>query len=183
MTPEIQTKLRHFLKGHIPFTEECHAVYLLVEIRKILDRENDNNFPLLRFYADWSVHTEKDKITPQIKTIMEGLLTEIKERQLNGSFVKHDPKLPAFVSMMEMRKQMDTFLQKYQLPDDLISLNNWNSFADGLANILADQPMNDPCEGIREFAFRPAKAGFVIAEIKYEKAPGVFDIFRLTGGN
>jgi hypothetical protein len=84
MKGEIEQKLTAFLQSTMPFTQEHHVVYLLVEIRKILDHENDrgNNgrYPLLRFFSDWSVHTAKDKITPQIKATMTGILVEIKDR-------------------------------------------------------------------------------------------------------
>lgn len=48
--PEINHKLMKFLADHVPPSEECHIVYLLVEIRKILDHEESaGTFPLLKF--------------------------------------------------------------------------------------------------------------------------------------
>ena len=62
---EIIEKLDEFLSSHSPLMEECHIVYLMVEIRKILDHERDHRkngeFSLLRFYCDWTVHTEKQE--------------------------------------------------------------------------------------------------------------------------
>jgi hypothetical protein len=40
MTPEIIEKLNKFLDTHEVFKEECEAVYLMVELRKLLDREH-----------------------------------------------------------------------------------------------------------------------------------------------
>ena len=84
MTPDIQFKLERFFNERLPFTEEWQIVYLLVEIRKILDRGNNRKYPLLRFYADWAVHTAKDRINSEIKTIMERILDEIKKANQTG---------------------------------------------------------------------------------------------------
>ena len=79
---EIIEKLNEFLNNHIPLTEECHAVYLMVEIRKILDHKRttgqSEDFSLLRFYCDWTVHTEKTKITDNMKKIMDEIFKDAK---------------------------------------------------------------------------------------------------------
>ncbi len=63
---QIMDKVNRMLTGSMPLGEECKVLYLLVEFRKILDHKNDKSFPLLRFYSDWSVHTSKDRITPEL---------------------------------------------------------------------------------------------------------------------
>src|ERR1035438_1539807 len=83
--PAIIEKLDEFLKKHMPLDEECLVVYLLVEIRKILDHENNGKYPISRFYSDWCVHTAKDKITPQIKVIMEGIRKEFFDCEVKGN--------------------------------------------------------------------------------------------------
>ena len=184
MTPEIQIKLGRFLSERLPFTEECQIVYLLVEIRKILDQENNGKYPLLRFYADWSVHTAKDKINREIKTIMEKILADIKASQTGaGTLNPRSRPLSAlsFMSTVEMKKEMKSFLQEYGLPCDLVSLENWNSVQLILPNILADQPINSPCAGMRVFAFKPVENGRVVAEIEYEKTPAVYDTIEIGG--
>src|SRR3989344_7144973 len=69
---EIIKKLGDFLPAHDPLTEECQVVYLMVEVRKIIDHEKSGaTYPLLKFYGDWTVHTEKSYITSEIKQVME----------------------------------------------------------------------------------------------------------------
>lgn len=182
MKVDIESKLGSFLANHMPFTEECQVVYLLVEMRKILDHEGSGKYPMLRFYADWTVHTAKDKITAQIKSRMQSIYKEILERRSKKSFVDPDPKLLPFVSMMDLRTEIDKFLQDHSLPDDLILLTkNWPSFQALLASVLADQPINNPCPGIRTFSFKPAAPGCGIAEIEYETRPAEYDIYRVAG--
>ena len=184
MKQDIEIKLTNFLKTRVPFTEACHVVYLLVEIRKILDHKKTGGYPLLRFYADWCVHTEKDKITKQIKAIMENILKEIKRGMLNKSQSKPDPNLLcvySFISMCELKKEMKLFLEECGLPNDLIRLEEWNSLQEILPSILADQPIIKPCDGIRKFAFTQADRGSIKIEIVYETTPAVYDTFILEG--
>lgn len=54
---EIVEKLDRFLAKHPFFDEDCHAVYLMVEVRKLLEKEAHANLLLLKFYCDWTVHT------------------------------------------------------------------------------------------------------------------------------
>ena len=69
---EISDKLRAFVDRYCPLTEECHAVYLMVELRKIIDQQQ-LKLSLLKFYADWTVHSSKDRITPEVRQVSENL--------------------------------------------------------------------------------------------------------------
>jgi hypothetical protein len=169
MTPEIVNKLGRFLDIHHPLTEECHAVYLLAEIRKLLDRENNKKAPLLRFYADWSVHTEKDRITPQIETTMLGILRNIRIG-IAANTLDAGAILGPFVYMENLRAEFRTFLAHYGLPAHLAD-DGWLSFRNLLAAVLVDQPINDPCPGVHRFAFTRSTTGELVGELVYEKNP------------
>jgi hypothetical protein len=102
MTPEIIRKLNEFLTSRIPFKEECEAVYLMVEIRKLLDREHPRDcFAKVRFYCDWMVHTSKDRNQTAIKDIMEKL-----NDCLNNSNPYPQEDIMSFFSLVELRKEM-----------------------------------------------------------------------------
>lgn len=173
MTSEILDKLNGFLKLHMPFREECHAVYFLIEIRKLLDREKSSTFPILRFYADWSAHTDKDKITSQIRTTMENIYLKIRESVLNKCI---DPEeiLSPFISMELLRTECHRFLKMYGLPEDLIG-EHWSAFQNLLASVLVDQPIHTPCAGIQSFSFIGVARGRAAGQVIYEKKPAEYD--------
>jgi hypothetical protein len=82
--PEITDKLNAHLARHDPMTEECHAVYLMVEVRKFLDRFGDRGekeFGLIRFYCNWMLHTSKhsdrNNMAPILKRIYEDICAEL----------------------------------------------------------------------------------------------------------
>ena len=162
-----------FLNVHHPLTEECHAIYLLVEIRKLFDRENIGTASLLRFYADWSVHTEKDKITPQIRATMAGILHDIRAGVATNN-LDAGTILRPFVFMDNLRGEFRNFLMQYRLPLNLVA-GGWLAFRNLLAAVLADQPINKPCAGIHRFSFTYAPNGHLIGEVVYERKPGQSD--------
>jgi len=55
MTDELLRKLQELLKRRI--TNEKQVVYLMVELRKLMDREKYKD-PVLRTFSNWVVHTD-----------------------------------------------------------------------------------------------------------------------------
>jgi hypothetical protein len=166
---EIVEKLNKFSNKHMPFTEESQVVYLLVEIRKILDRDNNHKYPLLRFYCDWSVHTEKDRITKEMRGIMAEIYADVANQIIQHPLpVTKKTKVISFMYMEDLQVELQQFLKEYSLPDSLTSnKDNWLAFVKLLVKVLADQPINEPCDGIKTFAFLPAAEGCVLGRIDF----------------
>ncbi len=96
-------KLNEFIKGHNPLSEECHAVYFMVEVRKILDHDRKAGagaFPLLRFYCDWMVHTEKTLITPEMKKVVSDIFQHLNLEIENPSMRSSGSPSSRFVYMI-----------------------------------------------------------------------------------
>lgn len=152
---EIVEKLDTFLNKHMPPSEECHAVYLMVEIRKILDQENSRNFPLLRFYCNWTVHTDK-YIEDEMKTVMEEMYRDIKEQIENPVMVKSDSAPVRFAYMDNLKAEMKKFLEERSINLSIIESGNWIEFIGFLVKVLEDQPIKSPTDDITLFSFVPA---------------------------
>ena len=170
---EIVGKLDDFLNKHAPFTEECHVVYTLVEIRKVLDRDNNRKYPILRFYCNWSVHTDKDS-TQEMEAIMKDIYQGVEEQIANPALVGMNgkPKIIGFMYMEDLQTEMAKFLQEYNLPVSLTEKTNWLEFIKLFVKILADQPIKNPCAGIKQFAFLPAADGCVRGRIDFTQNVG-----------
>jgi hypothetical protein len=73
-----------------PIDNEVRAVYLLVELRKILDHAysglDQPKFLLLRFYCDWIVHTEKSRNLGHIAPIVQKAYDDVKMRIEQGPY-------------------------------------------------------------------------------------------------
>ena len=170
MTSDIIEKLDSFLHKHAPFTEECHVLYFLVEIRKVLDHENNRTYPILRFYCNWSVHTDKNS-TKEMEAVMNDIYQDIKKQIINPALVGMNgkTKVIGFMYMEDLQVEMTKFLQKYQLPISLTEKSNWLEFVKLFIKILADQPINSPSADIKQFAFLPAADGCVRGRIDFNQ--------------
>ena len=108
----IVDKISDFLHSHPTLTEECQAVYVMVELRKILDHDKKTGikeFDILRFYCDWTVHTEKDRISPDMKIVIEDLLRDIKSNMQNSVMSRRE-KATKFAYMGNLRDELRKLL-------------------------------------------------------------------------
>lgn len=156
---EIIKKLDSFLGAHHPISEECHVVYLMVEIRKILDHERNqgetDDFPLLRFYCDWTVHTEKTRITENMRLIMDEVFKDAKSHIEAPAMRQAMSPVMQFAYMDKLKDQLARFLEERGLNTDLVG-DGWISFIGVLVKVLENQPINNPTDDVTQFAFIPA---------------------------
>lgn len=148
MEEEIVRKLRKALSG--PVKEEKDVVYIMVEIRKLLERsDNKSNYPLLNFYCNWALHTEISRISPA-RQILEKI-----EKAISSG--KYDPfPVEEFISFEDFRKEIKSFLTEYSLPRDLFDFANekWINFRKIFIDILIDCPLTlTNYKMIKEFHF------------------------------
>ena len=56
MPPQLIENIRRQLTNHV--SEDAHVVYMMVEIRKLIDQEKlEKHYPWLKLVCDWTVHT------------------------------------------------------------------------------------------------------------------------------
>ena len=164
MTPEIIRKLNEFLDTHDPIKEECEAVYLMVELRKLLDREHGRDqFPKIRFYCDWTVHTSKDRNLAAIQDIMEKL-----EKSFSNGSPHSTQDASSFFLLSELREEMSDLFSRHGLRANLYQDDKrWTHFVDVLIQVLADQPITTPFKGISSVSFVPGNAGTRTVTIEF----------------
>lgn len=164
MRAQIVDNLNKFMAEHQIIKEECEVVYLLVELRKLLDRNVEMNLPkeysLVRFHADWIVHTRKDYITPTMKKIMLDIENSIDIYPKKGNI--------DFLLMPDFRKELSSLLKENYLPNDLcVEDKKWLYFILALTQVLADQPIINPTDNIAEFRYVVMKKSGIMANIDF----------------
>lgn len=121
----LQTKIRRELES-LPIDTEARVLYLLVEIRKVLEHDAVNN-SVLRFYGDWVVHTKLDRAFSQ-------RIYEVLQRE--------DHNRNQIISFDTLRAELKAFLSQYELPTVLVDNDtHWFSFREKLIDILVDVPI------------------------------------------
>ena len=186
MKNDILEKIKNHINNGIQ--READVVYLMVEVRKVIDQElnsgldkeikkiKDSLYPLLKFYCDWVVHSRKDNITPEIESIM----VRIDKSLSSGSkypFLDSGLENIDFIYMDESKKQFKEFLEDFGLNSDITKKDDWTSFIQLLIGILIEQPIDfakynennkkkgvEPIHSIKSFSFKPAAPGAAIWE-------------------
>jgi hypothetical protein len=181
---ETENKIDNFLNKFLPFTEECHVVYLMVEIRKKLDYKDAKDYSLLRFYCDWTVHTKKDRNMKSVKSMMGKLYRDIKKEI--KTYPTSESEVVKIIYMEQLRKEMNNFLREFSLSNKLIKNDDsWLSFVKLLIRVLENQPINNPTNDVKTFYFIPSSerciAGKVIFKNKIQGKDGNFyDHYRFS---
>lgn len=134
MEEAIKEKLRNALSEQIE--KECQVVYIMVEVRKLLDRFSEQKYSLLRFFCDWVLHIEINNLSPA-REILNRIATEHKSKEFIGTSIE-------FISFDHLRNEMLNFFKEkdINLPSEwLINHEKWNSFRKIFSNIIKDCPL------------------------------------------
>lgn len=178
---EIIEKLNNFLIKHNPFDEESQVVYLMVEIRKVIDREkNSVKYPLLKFYTDWIVHTEKDHITTEIRQIMEEMYETAKAEIINSLKRKSGSPIIRFAYMEDLYKEMEQFLKKYNINTALTGKEVWLQFVQLLVKVLQNQPIKNPIDDVVSFYFASTAPNCVHGIIIFSQPINGFNYYQFA---
>ena len=182
---EVMEKLNAFLLQHNPLEEECHVVYFMVEIRKILDHENNNSkYPLLKFYSDWTVHTEKTHISSEIKKMMNKIYQTASDEIANPTSTQARSPIMQFAYMEELGKEIKQFLESHGLNLAIASeKDKWIKFIQLLIGVLENQPINNPTKDIEYFRFEPANPGCVIGTLKFKQLVGGYPSYTFKSAS
>ena len=138
MTPDIVRKLSAELSQ--PITTEGQVVYVLVQLRKLLDKRPERAEPpyeSLRLYCNWVVHTSlTNKVAQGIVEEADTLYPSLIDESLTDA-------QKAFFwdkfTFQKLRQEMNEFLATHSLPT--VDGNLWNSFIACLLNVLEDCPL------------------------------------------
>lgn len=154
---EIVTKLQRLFSKDI--TEEAHVLYFMVEARKVMEHDGSSDrYPLLKFYADWAAHSEKDRISPEIKQMSEDIYSYA-VRVINSphGIVDEKSKALEFAYMESLSIEVTTFLAEEKITANLTTEKEaWINFASLLVKVLEGQPINNPSESVATIMFEEA---------------------------
>ena len=145
MEEEIVRKLKSAFDE--PIEKEKDVVYILAEIRKILESNKiKSTFPILNFYCNWALHPEIDKtssIRPMLEKIEQGILNK-----------RYDVwAVYAMIDFEEFRREMGDFLKKFGSANPFGSRKYWENFRALIIGVLIDCPLKPNYGDMQEFRF------------------------------
>ena len=143
MKEEIIRKLTAQLNEGI--TTEVQVVYLLVGIRKLIERDDHGadqgtQYPTLNFYCDWVLHSELDR------SGAKAILLEFDEAQPLWKSEETLPrelenKINHICGMEYFAEELTRFLKNYDLPPIAQNVDGWSRFFHLYAQVIQDIPL------------------------------------------
>lgn len=119
--------------------------YLFVQIRKLLDHTRNNNaidrYKHLRFYCDWVVHINKDRIDESTLEVLKSF--EAGMKKMIGSHGYHAPGPVNFAYFESVQAEIIDFLSTQGIEyRPFFEDESWINIICGLAKVLENQPIN-----------------------------------------
>ncbi len=141
MVPDIRQKISdQIVKG---VNTEAEAVYLMVQIRKLLEIYPSDDYLHLNFHCDWALHTRMDR-KPAQKILK--LFDDVNVQLQKGVIFKDLPdnlrqEIERIFGMSLFRRELDTFLKQHSLPAVNCVKDGWTKFLWLLAKVIEDCPL------------------------------------------
>jgi hypothetical protein len=138
MRDDLVTKLHNHLTQRV--NKECQVVYILCQVRKLLDGYCDDKSLLsLKFYCDWAVHTNLtyDNRTKPFLQIIDNYI----HKDQSGTAISLEEQLEfqALLHLDSFRWQLKSVLESYTLPTDVCrSRYRWLSFVKAYSGVIQD---------------------------------------------
>ena len=145
---DIATKLRESLKEpkDVLLTEEG-AVYLMVQIRKLIDFDDQRTDRLktIKFYCDWLMHSSKDRNMKHIEDDLRLAYWSIYMSIFEPKKMPIPQNFLILVSLNKLNEDLREIFSYYNFNDSLLTKAVLSDkFHKALLRVLLDQPLNTP---------------------------------------
>ena len=148
MVNDILRKLESELRQEI--ISERQVVYILVEIRKLIDTEElAKQFEALKLHCDWVVHTKLSRRSA--KELLSQLNNVYSERLSKNLPEKAMMEVSEKLGLQAFRRDFHSFLQLYGLDDSVCNGNWWLAFLYYYSCVIQDCPLESRADSGWEF--------------------------------
>jgi hypothetical protein len=147
-----------------PITEEMQVVYLLVEIRKLMDRTNYQD-TVLRTFCNWVAHIELE----QKKEGSTIILREIENLVMRSEEGRELPNPLQLVSACGFRKALERICTEHGLPTELTTQQErWSLFTKLYSSVVAECPITykasrEELKYVKKLELQPVTQGSAMA--------------------
>ena len=135
MSNELLTKIQHVFDGR--FTNEMKVVYLLVELRKLMDHARYRN-PILRTFSNWVGHTSLEKYVEGSSLILKEF-DDLFEDLYSSQKV---PRRREHISLLTFRQALIDCFDHFGLSAPFVhDLSKWKQFSKFYCMIVGECPI------------------------------------------
>ena len=116
-------------------TTEAQIVYLLVQIRKLMEHKSKKTSTTLKMFCDWALHIELSRN----KQIVE-LLKEFDEA-VGRCENDYGPINQDYLTLKKFKEAMKDFLTEFNLPKNILESSEWSLFLRLYNSVVSDCPV------------------------------------------
>lgn len=140
MTDEILEKIKNIASSSV---EEARIQHLFTLSRKLIERVSDNErkeYGLLRFYCDWTMHSEIDrsKEGALILFMVHNTIHSYLKKKDNTGLIND---LIAILSLEALRIQLNGLIAKFGGNSEVFSKDKWSEILPALLEIISRIPL------------------------------------------
>lgn len=140
-TPDIIRKLEAELTTGIK--TEVQAVYLLVQIRKLIERDQrEKQYAMLKFHCDWALHSKMDRTSAKaiLKLFDDAQVIRIANKLAVSEPLKSE--IERITQMHSFEEELQNFLAVYKLPPLTKKRSDgWTHFLHLYSKVIEDIPL------------------------------------------
>jgi hypothetical protein len=133
MEKDIVTKLSREL--HIGISTEAQTVYLLVEIRKLMEHNTTKRFDTLKMFCDWGLHIELSR-NRQIQKFLDEF-----DAAVGRTDSGYGPKDIGYLSLGKFKEALREFVKDFGLPQNILEDAQWSKFVRLYSEVVSDCPV------------------------------------------
>ena len=114
---------------------EAQTVYLLVQIRKLMEHNSNKAYDTLKMFCDWALYIELSK-NKQIIKLLEEFDEAIGRGDKGYGPINYD-----YLSLKKFKEALKNFLTDFNLPKGILSNGHWSTFIRLYAKVVSDCPV------------------------------------------
>lgn len=144
MLPDIISKLANLLTTGIQ--TEAEVVYLLVQVRKVLEHDQSTEYGSLKFHCDWALHTAMDRASAQVLLkVFDAANLELKTdptKKLDDLPKPIRDQISSIIKLSSFKEELARFFNTYGLPSMIDHTpDGWSKFFKLYAFVIKDVPL------------------------------------------
>ncbi len=116
-------------------TTEVQTVYLLVQIRKLMESKTKKPHFTLKMFCDWALHIELTR-NKQIKDFLKEFDEAIGRAENGYGSINYE-----WFTLKKFKEAMKDFLTEFNLPKNILESSEWSLFLRLYNSVVSDCPV------------------------------------------
>lgn len=144
------------------------VVFLFSELRKLIEAGSKDR-KTLKFYCDWILHPQKDRVHPEMKAYIHDVYNNAVRHMMQPMMFEYSKKISELIYFEALKSDLEAELLENNLPAAVVNGEAWLNLIRVLVKLLEEQPIINPIPEVESIEFLPSAEGAGILIIRFTK--------------